>query len=636
MNSKHNLEVFIENLFESIVDNHDISKNYHKIQKNRSDLIEELGLDINKIETKEVVNALKLSGFKYLYHNLDLEEIADVIFLHKMDDKLAKSYLQKMITGINEKNYLTNIYSYDEFYKETYGIDLNNIEKYLEIDKKNQALELKSNFATFIEYYYSTNKGKEFINNYRDKTVDGVMPKAFFEEIFEKMNQASITPTLKAKSVGVYQYQSAGAGSLDGFFVIFDDNFNMTFNVSTTASRDVSIENSSVLRHAISSKFISEAIVKEIDREIKETNRHHTLLDDKSFLKKDRADCWVQYASNDISKNIFLHRALSLHAQEENINIKTDYEKTDKESGKAIQSMIKDLNRQDPVYFLNSSLNISDKKENITAKKIKAFFKTDNDFKTNFVSDVNGLRNKKLYDESSLKREMDKLKIGMYEFKTFLQTATLKDITLKEYIKGIDKEAVETFYNDIVTRRVFAKLNQQKINHPQFLHNVEKFIINDFVLKDSSVIKDNLEFLNEADKKHLAHYLKFMLFNKNDDASNLMHITQKLKELQIDNTDTEVLKKINENYPELVEKSSDLLIIQQERLARQKAESESFEKDAIIARLMAEVENGKKNKYLKNDEIDYDSGKKAVLDLEKSIKIDNKIVDKSSIKNKLN
>jgi len=628
MNSKQNLEIFINQLLETIVDNHDVVNNYHKIQKSREDLIDRLGIDIDELKTSDVVNELKLSGYKYLYQNLDLTELADVVFLHRMDENIAKSCLQKMVQGINDKNYLNNIYSYDEFYKDNYGIELNNIEQYLDISHKNQILELKSNFATFIEYYYSTSKGKEFINNYRDNSIDGLMPKEFFQEIFKKMRDSSLVPNLIEQADGSYKYKAGSGGDLDGFFVIFDDNFNMTFNVSTTASKDVSIEKTSVLRHALTSKFISEAIIKEIDNELFESNKHHIILDEKDMLKKDRADAWNRYALTDKSKNIFLHRAVMKHIKENNLNIKINYNTIDIEDGSAIKKMIKELNAQDPAIFINTVLN-----ENgvITNKKIKKFFKTENDFNTNFVSDISGLRNSVIFSKSDLKNKMADLKIGIFDFKTFLQTSTLKNITLKKYSENIHKNAIDFFYDKILTRRVFAKINQHKINHPQFLHNAEKLIVSDFVLQPKSVIDKNKEFLNEQDQEHLNHYLKYILFNQNDKQNDIQdrldYIKVKLKNLQIDSTPLEVLKRIKENYPDLIEKADDLI----DKATIQEEKEITEEKNAklralLIANNIEIPEDLKEKKPVKNqnDEIDYTTGQKAISDIEQSTKIDTK------------
>ena len=675
MNNKRNVELFIDKVIEAIIESDDIVKDAAKIQELRDKLVDEYSLDIDKLNSNEIVHNLTCSKYKYFYKHLNFEDIANVIFLNRIEEYDMKSSMQKMIEGMNEKNYHNSIYSYDEFYKEIYGIELTNIDVYLGITEENQKLEMKSNFATFIEYYYGTAEGKAFINEYQKNSVNGLMPESFFNEIFDKMNKASVVQNItKNEETGKYSYKSGGAGDLDGLFVIFDDESNMTFNVSTTASKNVAIEKTSVLRHAITSKFISEAIVKEIDKELYANNLNLPLYKEgKEYLKKDRSDLWDFYASTEESKAVFVKRALTAHIEKHKLKIKVDFDgtydgKTLTESQK-VQRIIKQLNAHDPNKFINKILNTVGK---ITENKINVYFKSGNDFKTNFVTNLTGIRDTVRFAKSKLKDNMDKSKIGMFEFKTFLQTSTLKNITLKSYIKDFDKNAVDNFFDNIVVRRVFAKLNQNRMNDKKFLQDVERLIINDLILKPKKEIEANKSFLNVNDLEHLDHYLKYILFNKKDDIQdfqkNLGYIEEKLKNLGIVSTPMEILNKIKENYPELVEKADDLIdksVIETERdslkvkvdEANAKIDKIQSEKDEAIKQAAQKatdeanenmrnyfVNNGlpipdqfQIKKLPENDGIDYTSGQKEVLDLgTSSIKSPHKNVSTPTIKNKIN
>jgi hypothetical protein len=588
MNNKRNVEVFIDKVIEAIIESDDIFKDAAKIKELRDKLVDEYSLDVDKLSSNEIVHNLTYSKYKYFYKHLNFEDIANIVFLNRIDEYDMKSSMQKMIEGLNEKNYHNSIYSYDDFYKEIYGIELTNIDAYLGITEENQKLEMKSNFATFIEYYYGTAEGKAFINEYQKNSVNGLMPESFFNEIFDKMNKASVvTNILKNETTGKYSYKTGGAGDLDGLFVIFDDKFNMKFNVSTTASKNVSIEKTSVLRHAITSKFISEAIVKELDNEITTKNLYMPLYnDDKEILKKERAALWNFYSSTEESKAVFMMRALKTHIAENKLKIKVDYNgiydgKTLTDAQK-VQKIIKQLNAQSPHNFINKILKKTGK---ITENKINVYFKSGNDLKTNFVTNLSGIRDTVRFAKSKLKDNMDKAKIGMFELKTFLQTTTLKNVTLKSYLKDFEKNAIDNFFEKIVVRRVFAKLNQNRLNDKKFLQDVERLVINDLILKPNKEVKANKSFLNVNDLEHLDHYLKYLLFNKKDDMQdfekNLGYIEEKLKDLGIYSTPIEVLNKIKENYPELVEKADDLLDkadIENNNIKKTNADREAFRK----------------------------------------------------------
>lgn len=550
MNSNQNVRDFVRGLMESIMQNENPVENYKEIQESRQELIDQLGLNIDTIDTNEIIYELNRSKYIALCQNVNLYDLANVIFLKNIENIEESKNIQTMLSGISEKTGIDGMYTNDdsdEYSEDIHGIELSKIEEYFHASKNYQLAELRGNIATFIEHYYKTDEGKKFINSYKDN-IDKEMKSEFFKELFDKMNKASLIKSLHEQSDGKHKYTSGEAGCLDGFFVVFDDTMNMTFNVSSTISKEASREEDSVLRHAITSKFVSNAIIEKIDEEIKMTNSHINIIDDQYMFKKDRADVWdrIGALNNTEYKNNYIYEAIKKQISIHNIDVNTKFIDDEILNGNAVKKMIIELNRLKPDIFLNKLL---DEKDEISEEKIKRFFVTDKNFKTHFISETPNIRGSKEFDNSAIKSSLDAKNLTILDLRAFLQLGALKDKTLEKHLKqdktpGFTRGAIDYFYNSILTRRIFGKISQNKINNPNVLKKMEKFIFEEFVLKPTDDVKQSLAFLSNKDKINLNHYLKFMVIDPTDPEN----LPKKIEKLGLKSTEYEIVKKVNELY----------------------------------------------------------------------------------------
>lgn len=631
MNSTKNIEKFVNQLLDVIVDHPDPVNHYDEIEQNRSDIINDLGLTIETVRTNEIVSALNKSEYQHLYQNVILNDLADVIFLNKFNTQnlLDKIGFQQMLLGVT-KHGIDGVYNHEshpEFNDHVHGITLNNVVKYFVKKEDNQMAELKANVATFIEYYHNTAEGKAFIGSF-EKIKDQKLKDEFFDEFFEKMNKSSLIPRIGDKDInGKRSFKSGEGGDLDGFFILVDDDFNMSFNISTTISASMSIEKDSVLRHAITSKFIADAISELIDDEIEQHKLNLDYLGEKYLIKEDRASVWKKHSSDEFSKNNFIHKALmnKIRKQELDLDISTNYNDIEIKSGESIKTTVKEINGKiKPAFIINTILNTSGV---ITKEKVKKFFDMNKNFNSHFVCNTPDAKPKSEFMTSDLKKKMDAIDMKITDFRAFLQISALKDGFLTDHghtpaFVGFDKGAIDCFFNDILIRRIFNKPSQEKINEPNYLKEMESLIFNEFILAPDDVVQKNKSYLNKFDDNHFHQYLTFIL----NDINSPERIKSKLKDLNINTSYDEVLKKVSDNYPKIFSGT--------ELLLKNSAQSKELEeKDKIIDQAQQEKEDLKataRRYFLENnipvpkefqDAIDYTSGQKAIADIEKSANI---------------
>lgn len=627
MNNEFNVKSFVDEYLERIINMKDKELGYEDLQRIRESIIERNNLNINEIDYKEIVDYIKESEYVDLFDNINLDEAANIIFLKKLESKEIVEIFDSMTTGINEKNYLRKIYTQNETFQDEYGIDLSDLEKFFKNCKYHLKFEIMGNMATFIEAYYGTEDGKKFIESYQELKNDESKKDQYFRAVFDKMNDASIRKIFHTDNDGHVTYSAAGAGTLDGFFILFDKNNNLSFNVSTTASPDVKIEGTSILRHALTSKLISEAIVEEIDRRLIENKDYNPIYDDnKEELKKMRSLYWEQILKSDKGyinevKNDLIGKAIIAKIKESSFfKISESLEKIKSlNSGKTIESLIKELNSQNPVETINKKLN---KTGNINESKMREFFNTKNEeFQTNFISEIKGLRDTKKFEKSGLKALFESAKINMYEFKTFLQNSALKNITLESYNERVEKEAIDYFYDHVITRRVFASANQVKINLDNFAKSAERLFCNVFVLPQQETVNEYLRCLNGIDYSNICNHLNYTIQKgskiANDDILPALHVKEKLNELKLNVDVNTFLDRVSVQYnlplADFLQSSN----VNFEKRINETQRANSLEEE--LARLREEIAASKKeSKINTEDECDYSGQIADIQDVEKN------------------
>jgi hypothetical protein len=592
-----NLKIYVEELIESILNNKteldDIR--YEHICRIRDSLIDMFKIDLNKIDTTIVSDIIKSSEYHDLFKNIDIDQASNAIFLKRIDGEHVKNYLNDVIEKIDEKNYINKLYAYSEFYDKQYGLNLNNIETYFNKCKKHEKLEIVANFAVFLESYTKTKEGQQLVSDCKNGKKD-------IQELIFKMNDCSLTPLFdeNPNKNKKFTYNSAKAGSLDGFFIVFDDDNNLTFNVSTTASPSVRIEGTSVFRHATTAKFISDAITEELDSYLYEMNMHNSKYsDDKESLKKDRAYIWNQHINtNSKSKMSFIANALIKKIESLDIFDIDDSLKDQNLllSGESLQTLIKKLNGTNPCYLINKS-NKTDKV--IELNDMKKYF-NESDFKSNFISVISDTKYKAEYATSDLKSKLDQLNLSLPEFKVYLQNATLKDMTYEEYKKEMDKESIDYFYDHVLTRRAFSSANQLKINNRVFPKLAERALIVNMLLSDDSIHRQNLKFISGIDLGNAKSYFGYLINQNKVDTTQdyinnntyVAHIKEKIEFLDL-----------NINYKDLLNKVYDRYDINyaQSLLALEMKQEENNSMREAYEKLLKEVSQKKQSEYLTED-----------------------------------
>lgn len=647
LKEKEDLSNFVNNFTIEILRNYKTAKDFKYIRKRRNEILEDIGLDLNVINESDVVSLLKLSNYKHFFDNIGFENAAKSIFLNRVGENDIQSCIDNMIVGINEKNYLKKIYHYQDFYRDNYNIELDAIEKYFVKCVGANLFELKSNFATFIENYYMTQEGRKFIDSYKNKTdSDGHLPSAFYETLIDEMRKASITDFItKDVKTNEHYFKPGGAGGLDGAFVFFDKDYHVMVNISTTESLDVSIENTSVLRHALTSKMLSEAIKEGLEKEVIALGRFIEYKDDETDLRRECAMLWDENSKKG-NKDIWLGKMVKNYISQHGLE-KDDLDPSKnlehKSKNNHIDTVVRYLNQLEPMNFINKVMGTSGE---VSEKTMKDFFNIANNFKSYFLSDLNGVRATKKLENSELGKSLDDNDLTIFDVKTYLQTATLKNIALIDLNDKISKEAIDLFYSYIITRRVFANINQNEINDPEFMKKTEKLILNEFLLKDDSVITKNKETLNDDDRAGLSHYIHYILFeNTNTGAVNLNNETatslkKRLNTLGIDVEPSVLIDKVDKLYGDHAKIASQSLkkiqaavdgriAAEQEKVKAlefasketQRADSEKERADSLaeeLAKLRAEL-SGNKNSKINNDGCDYSNQMSMINDVEKNV-----------------
>lgn len=650
LKEKEDLTNFVNNFTVEILRNYKSIKDFNYIRGRRSELLEDSGLDLANINESDVVSVLKLSNYKHFFDDIGFENAAKSIFLNRVGENDIQSCIDNMIVGINEKNYLKKIYHYQDFYKDNYNIEINAIEKYFVKCVGANLFELKSNFATFIENYYMTQEGRQFIDSYKNKTdAEGHLPSIFYETLIDEMRKASIIDFItKDIKTNAHYFKPGGAGGLDGAFVFFDKDYHVMVNISTTESLDVSIENTSVLRHALTSKMLSEAIKEGLEKEAIALGRFIEYKHDDTDLRRECAMLWEENSKKG-NKDIWLGNMvkdyISKHGLEKN-DSDPSRNLDNRSKNNHIDTVVRHLNQLEPMEFINKVMGTTGE---VSENTMKDFFNLANNFKTYFLSDLNDVRATKKLEKSELGKSLDDDDLTIFDIKTYLQTATLKNIALIDLNDKISKEAIELFYSYIITRRVFANINQNEINDPDFMKKTEKLILNEFLLKDDATIIKNKETLNEHDRAGLSHYIHYILFENTDTgALNLNNETasslkKRLVTLGIDVEPSVIIDKIDRLYGDHAKIASQSLkkiqaavdgriAAEQEKekaleFASQetkRADSEKERADSLaeeLAKLRAELSGSKstskKNSQISDNGCDYSDQLSLVDDTEK-------------------
>lgn len=543
MNNK--LKYYVENLIESIASSYSTEHELLAIDNLRDDFINYFNIDLINTNISDVVACVEQSPYLYLFKNLNIEEASALIFLRRSNvNNIGEKYTEILKSFDNNLN-LNKLYNFRNLYKEEYGLELNNIEKYFKHCEFNVQTEIIANLSVFLESFIKTDEGKQFI-------VDLKNDKVTIEDLFDKLDDSSIRPLFKREK-GNYEYIQAAGGMPDGFFVMFDKGNEMIFNISTTSSPDINIENTSVIRHAVASKIITDAIIEHLDEALKETNQYNPYYG--SNIKEERELYWNKYVKYDQRYKLkFITDALVKKYNE--LELKT-LPNLDSADPKTFELIIKSFTELPPYVAIQKKLNKTDILE---PTDISLFFKSfkgnECTFKTHFVSTATDPRAKKEFAKSDLYLNLSEKKLNLVEIKVFLQNHVLKEFSLRKYQKHMSKETIDKFHDNIINRRSFTGINQIKINNPKFSKEVEKFFLENFLLNNESYIEENLKFLNLNDKNNLMQYFSYIVemnYKPTEERLKSMstfveHIDDKIKNLNLNTTSEIVLGKISKIY----------------------------------------------------------------------------------------
>lgn len=182
---------------------------------------------------KEIIDSIKNLGFEEDFINVDLDDAVNAIFLHKIDEITIQDSLGDLILGMTPDNYMQKLYHYNESYEDEqdvnhykdarqFGYVVDKMTDTYKILMKYIILNLKGNLATFLEDYYKTKDGLDFVNRANENAVkgNGRITKADFYYFVDKINEASLLEPLITKEDNILIYKMPETNQLGGFLLL--------------------------------------------------------------------------------------------------------------------------------------------------------------------------------------------------------------------------------------------------------------------------------------------------------------------------------------------------------------------------------------------------------------------------------
>lgn len=250
----------------------------------------------------------------------DTEKGVSLFLMNTMSVKTLKETFANMSMGINQDNYLQNIY---KIVTELPPKNLPHLSAMSNLMNKFayfKRMEMNYSLAKFVEMLYKTKEGKVFIESFSDavtedfgrafsnkfkpesEKVKGISAKElYYQKLFKKMNDASFYPMFLTDSSGEIFYRFQKKDTFNGIFLGFDEN-QVKFSVGLKLDEQNLAQGLHYTHHGIISKTLTDAVYKSLKALSYQKNGNKIQL---------MKEYWEQVVNkNDKSKHYFITHAL--------------------------------------------------------------------------------------------------------------------------------------------------------------------------------------------------------------------------------------------------------------------------------------------------------------------------------------
>jgi hypothetical protein len=468
------------------------------------------------------------------------QEFIDNFFIKKvtLTEKNQIDYL-KQIAVFNKTQQVADLYDFGHIF------DNENTENFqselfemVSAAKDSHKAELLSNVSVFIENFYESKIGRNFIRNYEFSS-----PHDWFDQLFNHMkNHSPIDIGIKKdpKTNNFYTNLQNG-GVFDGLYIIpmMEKENALEVKISATASLGPDIETDSVARHTLSNILLSQSFDKYLEEQVEVGNYlekvqdisfedFKNISDDQVFkvMEEVRLNKAKKLVLQDIlkegtSKDYGFGNNLSNPSLKHSLSrsIEKFIFKENNEEPAEFLSNLKKLTK-DPLFYYKESMGLS-MNEKVSVEDVENllinFDNTVIQQKSVFANYHPPMRRKKEYaDKSTLWKDVfEKDKMTPENFRSGVQLLGLMDYNFNETIdiKNFDEEAIQKLFEKAITLRSFCdngKRNDIGFDK-DFLKNIEKTVIENFVFKNREEIYYNQMSLDKyGSRKSVKNYMEFL------------------------------------------------------------------------------------------------------------------------------
>jgi hypothetical protein len=465
---------------------------------------------------KEIIDSIKKLGFEEDFINVDLDDAVNAIFLHKIDEITIQDSLGDLILGMTPENYMQKLYHYNEFYEDErdvnhykdarqFGYVVDKMTDTYKILMKYIILNLKGNLATFLEDYYKTKDGLDFVNRANENAVkgNGRITKADFYYFVDQINEASLLEPLITKEDNILIYKMPEHNQLGGFFVTVNDG--LKFSLSIMDATDRSGEFSRVFNNTLFSKLIYDGVIKKINRLAKKDNK--TI---ENYWKNN-------IINNHENKTIFMDSVFT-----DNHQYFDDVENYYSRSSRPIYFQVNKkyffLNQAYIDRFSRTLKDINKEKMSVDSTRLKI----------NHVTNLKFLKDLKMTDD--IEFQLNQISSNSTYMRAVLRPMYQLNKDLRDFHLNIKE--VHYIYNNVIDKRCFnSNIDQNTLNDRNHFNKVMKIIIENFILGNQVEIKKKINCLSKQEVYNILQYLEVFIFRSYLEPVKIL--SKRLKELSI-------------------------------------------------------------------------------------------------------
>lgn len=381
-------------------------------------------------------------------------------------------------------------------------------------------LNLKGNLATFLEDYYKTKDGIDFVNraNFNAVNGNGRITKDDFYYFVDKINKASILEPLITKEDGILIYKLPESNQLGGFFVTVNDGLKVSLSIMEATDR--SGEFSRVFNNTLFAKLIYDGFIDKITQ----------------LAKKDNLTV-ESYCKDKIINNVENKIALMDSVFADNQQYFDDVENYSSYSSRPIYFQV---NKK--YFLLNQSYidRFSETVQNINKNKMAV---EPTRLKINHITILKFLQDIKMNEDIEFK--LNKISSNNHYMRAFLRPCYQKNKDITRFHKN-EKE-VRYVYDYVIDKRCFnSSIDQNLLNDRSHYNEVIKIIIENFVVGEEAVVKRNIKSLSKQEVYNIVQYLENFIHTSNE--SPVETISRRLAEINVEVEPLDFINCITTNF----------------------------------------------------------------------------------------